>query len=132
MKDNENAVARQIASTGGQLEEVAKALAGWKSDSNEETSWLNHFKAYVFHRSDSSEHVTIQLLSTLEGELRKLEKLGDRSNFLEHEDEQARVSDIFVHINEARVQFEVRNITLCSSMWSQCRFYVARIRHKSF
>lgn len=135
MKDDENAVARQIASTGGQLEEVAKALAGWKSDSNEETSWLNHFKAYVFHRSDCSEHVTIQLLSTLEDELRKLEKLGDRSNFkkfLEHEDEQARVSDIFVHINEARVQFEVRTITLRSSMWSQCRFYVARIAHKSF
>jgi len=55
VKDNKDAVARQIASTGGQLEEVVKALDGWKLDNKEETSWVNDFKAYVFHSADDSE-----------------------------------------------------------------------------
>lgn len=58
--------------------------------------------------------MTIQLFSTLEEELRKLDKLNDESNFkkfLDHEDEQARIKNIFVRINEARVRFEVRTVT---------------------
>jgi len=117
VKDNKDAVARQIASTGGQLEEVVKALDGWKPDSKEETSWMNDFKAYVFHSADDSDRMTIQLFSTLEEELRKLDKLNDESNFkkfLDHEDEQARIKIIFVRINEARVRFEVRTVTFFS------------------
>ena len=76
--------------------------------------------------------MTIQLFSTLEEELRQLGKVSDGSNFrkfLDHEDEQKRIGDIFVRINEARVRFEVRTMTkalfvrvvsmslLCSSRW---------------
>ena len=75
--------------------------------------------------------MTIQLFSTLEEELRQLGKVSDESNFrkfLDHEDEQKRIADIFVRINEARVRFEVRiidffvrpcrlNVILCSSHW---------------
>ena len=58
MKDNKDAVARQIASTGGQLEEVEKALRGWKPDNKERNLWMNHFKAYVFHTSNESDDYT--------------------------------------------------------------------------
>ena len=40
----------------------------------------------------------------------KLNELKDESNFrkfLDHEDEQKRIMDIFERINKARVQFEV-------------------------
>ena len=56
MKDNKDAVSRQIASTGGQLAEVEKALCDWKQDNKEGTPWMNHFKAYVFHSANESEH----------------------------------------------------------------------------
>jgi len=79
--------------------------------------------------------MTIQLFSTLEEELQQLEKVSDESNFkkfLDHEDEQKRVADIFVRINEARVRFEVCTVTFCSSVSSsQCHFYVARAGCKS-
>jgi len=55
------------------------------------------------------------LLRTLEEELKKLNELNDESNFrkfLDHEDEQKRIRDIFERINEARVRFEVRTTTL--------------------
>ena len=134
MKDNKDAVSRQIASTGGQLEEVEKALYGWKPDTKEGTPWMNHFKAYVFHGTNESERMTKQLFSTLEEELRKLNEISDESNFkkfLDHEDEQGRIADIFVRINEARVRFEVCTMTFCSSVSSQCHFYVARAGCKS-
>ncbi|PPQ90908.1 hypothetical protein CVT25_007869, partial [Psilocybe cyanescens] len=92
VKDNKDAVSRQIALTGGQLEEVAEALRDWKPENEEGHPWMNHFKV------------------TLEEELRGLEKLSDESNFrkfLDHEDEQGRIRDIFVRINEARVRFEL-------------------------
>jgi len=63
--------------------------------------------------------MNIQLFSTLEEELRKLEELRDESNFrkfLDHEDEQNRIKDIFVRINEARVRFEVCTMTFCLSV----------------
>ena len=44
--------------------------------------------------------MTIQLFSTFEEELRQLGKVSDESNFrkfLDHEDEQNRIADIFVH-----------------------------------
>ena len=129
MKDNEDAVARQIASTGGQLEEVEEALRSWKLDNKEGNPWMNHFKAYAFYSAHGSERMTIQLFSTLEEELRQLGKVSDESNFrkfLDHEDEQKRIADIFVRINEARVRFEVCTVTFCSFMSSQCHFYVAR------
>ena len=135
MKGNKDAVSRQIASTGGQLEELEKVLGGWKQDNKEGTPWMNHFKAYVFHIANESKRMTIQLFSTLEEELRKLNKLNDESNFkkfLDHENEQGQIGDIFVRINEARVQFEVRTMTFCSSVFSQCHFYVARVGCKSF
>ena len=78
--------------------------------------------------------MTIQLFSTLEEELRKLEEVGGESNFkkfVDHEDVQKRIKDIFVRINEARVQFEVRTMTFCSSISSQCPSYAARPRCKS-
>lgn len=134
MKDNKDSVARQIASTAGQLEEVAEALRGWKPDNKEGDPWMNHFKAYVFHSANDSEHMTIQLFSTLEEELRGLEKLSDESNFrkfLDHEDEQGRIRDIFMRINEARVRFEVCMMKFCWSVSSQCHFYVARAGCKS-
>ena len=123
MKDNKDAVSQQIALTGGQLEGVEKALHGWKPDNQEGNPWMNHFKAYVSHTANKSEFMTIQLFSTLEEELRKLEEIRDESNFrkfLDHENEQKRIKDIFVRINEARVQFEVRTMTFCSSMSSKC------------
>ncbi|KAF5325080.1 hypothetical protein D9619_009645 [Psilocybe cf. subviscida] len=92
VKDNNDGVARQIASTGGQLEEVAKALEGWKLSNQEKTEWMKFFKV------------------TLEEELGKLKELSDERNWkkvLDHEDEQARIKDIFVRINEARVRFEL-------------------------
>jgi hypothetical protein len=78
--------------------------------------------------------MTIQLFSTLEEELRQLGKLSDESNFrkfLDHEDEQTRIADIFARINEARVRFEVRITTFCSFLSSHCHFYVARAGYKS-
>ena len=134
MKDNKDAVSRQIVSTGGQLEVVEKALYGWKPDNKDRDPWMNHFKAYVFHSANESERMTIQLFSTLEEELRKLKELNDESNFrkfLDHEDEQGRIGDIFVRINEARVWFEVCTMTSCSSMSPQCHFDVARAGCKS-
>jgi len=58
VKDNKDAVAQQIASTGGHLEEVEKALRGWKPDNKERNLWMNHFKAYVFHSSNESDDYT--------------------------------------------------------------------------
>ncbi|PPQ84461.1 hypothetical protein CVT25_007992, partial [Psilocybe cyanescens] len=71
---------------------------------------MNHFKVYVFHCANKSGRMTIRRFSTLKEELWGLEKLSDKSNFrrfLDHEDEQGRIKDIFVHINEARVRFEL-------------------------
>jgi hypothetical protein len=127
-------VARQIALTGGQLEEVAEALRGWKPENKEGYPWMNHFKTYVFCRANESRYMTIKLCSTLEEELRGLERLSDESNFrkfLDHQDEQGQIKDIFVRINEARVRFEVCTMTLCSSVSSQCPFYEARAGCKS-
>ena len=78
--------------------------------------------------------MTIQLFSTLEEELRQLGKVNDKSNFrkfLDHEDEQKQIAEIFVRINEARVRFEVRIMTFCSSLSSQCHFYVVSAGCKS-
>jgi hypothetical protein len=113
---------------------VEKALRGWKPDNKEVNPWMNHFKAYVFHVANGIECMTIRLFSTLEEELWKLEDVSGESNFrkfLDHEDVQNRIKDIFVRINEARVQFEVRTTTFCSSIFSQCDFYVARTGCKS-
>jgi len=134
VKGNNDAVARQIASTGGQLEVVEEALCDWKPDNKEGNLWMNHFKAYVFHSTNRIECMIIRLFSTLEEELRKLEEVSGESNlrkFLDHEDVQKRIEDIFVRINEARKQFEVRTMTSCSPISSQCHFYVARSRCKS-
>ena len=101
MKDDKDAVSRQMALTGGQLEEVEKALCGWKPENKEKTPWLNHFKVCVFHSANDSERMTIQLFRTLEEELQKLEEIDKESNFrkfLDHEDEQKRIVDIFVRI----------------------------------
>jgi hypothetical protein len=111
VKDNKDAVARQITSTGVQLEEEEEALHGWKPDNKEGNPWMNHFKAYVFYSANGSECMTIRLFSTLEEELRKLEEVRGESNFrkfLDHEHVQKRIEGIFVRINEARVRFEVR------------------------
>jgi len=134
VKDNKDAVAWQIASTGGQLEEVEEALRGWKLDSKGGNPWMNHFKVYVFHSANGTECMTLRLFSTLEEELWKLEEVSGESNFRkfhDHEDVQKRIKDIFVRINEARVQFEVRTMIFCSSIPSQCHFYVARAGCKS-
>jgi len=88
----------------------------------------------VFHRAIGIECMAIRLFSTLEEELPKLEEVSGESNlrkFVDHEDVQKRIKDIFVRINEARVQFEVRTMTVCSSISSQCHFYAARTRCKS-
>ena len=95
---------------------------------------MNHFKVYVFHSANESERMTIQLFSTLEDELQKLEEINKESNFrkfLDHEDEQKRIVDIFVCIIEARVRFEVRTVTFFSSVSSQRHFYVTRAGYKS-
>jgi hypothetical protein len=126
--DNKDAIARRIASTAGQLEEVEEALRDWKPDNKEGNPWMNHFKECVFHSANDTEHMAIQLFSTLEEELRKLEEVSGESNFrkfLDHEDVQKRIEDIFVCINEARVRFEVCMMIFCSSTTSQCHFYVA-------
>jgi hypothetical protein len=116
------------------LEEVEEALRGWRPDNKEGYPWMNHFKAYVFRGANKSGLMTMKPFSTLEKELRGLEKLRDESSFrklLDHEDEQGRVKDIFVRINEARVRFEVRTTAFCSSVLSQCHFYVACAECKS-
>jgi hypothetical protein len=84
---------------------------------------------------NDSERMTIQLFRTIEEELQTLRELSDESNFrkfLDHDDEQARIKDIFVRINEARVRFEVRTMTLCLAVSSQCHFHVACAGYKSF
>jgi hypothetical protein len=111
-----------------------KALDGWKPANQEEILWMNHFNAYVLQNTDNSEYTTKQVFSTLEGELQKLKELSEESNFrkfLDHEDEQARIKDTFVRINEARVQFEVRAMIFCSSALAQCHCYVAWVGYKS-
>jgi hypothetical protein len=116
------------------LKEVEEALRGWRPDNKEGYPWMNHFKAYVFHGANKSGSMVIKLFSILEEELRGLEKVSDESNFrkfLDHEDEQGRIKNIFVRINEARVQFEVSTTTFCLSVSSQCHSYVARARYKS-
>jgi len=42
-----DAVERRIASTGAQLETVAKALDGWHASSEEETRCVERLKTYV-------------------------------------------------------------------------------------
>ena len=89
----------------------------------------------MFHSANGVGFMTIRLFSTLEEELRKLEQVRGESNFrkfLDHEDVQKRIEDIFVRINEARKQFEVHTMIFCSPIFSQCHFYVARPRYKSF
>jgi hypothetical protein len=116
------------------LEEVEEALRGWRPDDKEGYPWMNHFKMYVFHGANKSGPMTIKLFSTLKEELRGLEKVSDESNlrkFLDHQDEQGRIKNIFVRINEARVRFEVRTTAFCSSVLSQCHFYVACAECKS-
>lgn len=115
------------------MEEVEEALRGWKPDNKEGNPWMDHFKLYVFHSANESERMTIQLFSTLEEELRQLGKISDESNFrkfLDHEDEQKRIADVFVRINEARVRFEVLTMVFCSSVSSQCHFYIACAGYK--
>jgi len=65
--------------------------------------------------------------------LKKLDKLNDESNFkkfLDHEDEQKQIVDIFERINEARVRFEVRPTTLFVQVIS-IHLYLAGPRYKS-
>ena len=53
---------------------------------------------------------TIWHFSTLERELKDLEKLGDEwlgRKVADYEAEKGRIAEIFERINEARVQFEV-------------------------
>jgi hypothetical protein len=129
-------VSAVVIASSGTFEEFAdnsqKAIK--QPDNKEGTPWMNHFKAYVFHSATESERMTIQLFSNLKEELQKLEEVRDESNFrkfLDHEDQQKRIEDIFVRINVARVCFEVRTMTFCSSVSSQCHFYVARAGCKS-
>ena len=113
MKNNKDEVAHQIASTGAHLNEVEKALDGWTREKKDALPALNHFRMCVIHDSDSDNigRMNVRRFRTLLNELRGLETLKIESNwrkFLDHEDEQARIKDIFVRVNEARVQFEVR------------------------
>ena len=41
-----DAVARRIASTGGQLTVVEDALDGWKHDNEKQEPWVRQFKRY--------------------------------------------------------------------------------------
>jgi len=60
VKDNKDAVARRVASTGGQLEAVEEELRGWDPDNAKGNHlWINHFKTYGFHSPNESECVTI-------------------------------------------------------------------------
>ena len=59
IRHNKDAVARRIASTGGQLEAVEEELRGWNSDNKEENLWMNQFKTYRCHSPNESERVTI-------------------------------------------------------------------------
>jgi hypothetical protein len=82
-------------------------------------AWLEHGQQGRKHMDESfqrvrvfsgNERLPIQLFSTLEDELRKLGEISGESNFrkfLDHKDVQGRIEDVFVRINEARVQFEV-------------------------
>ncbi|PPR07583.1 hypothetical protein CVT26_002256 [Gymnopilus dilepis] len=96
VKGNKDTVARQIISTGAQLTEVEKALDGLTrattQNSKEAFPWVENFR------------------TALANEWQELQSLGNESNIrkiLDHEDEQTRIKDIFVRINEARVQFEL-------------------------
>lgn len=116
------------------MEAVEEALRGWNPDNKEGNLWMNQFKTYGFLSPNKSERVTIKRLRILEEELKKLNKLSDESNlrkFLDHEDEQKRIMDIFECINEARVRFEVRTTAFCSFRLSQFHFYLAGPGYKS-
>ncbi|PPR04700.1 hypothetical protein CVT26_015025 [Gymnopilus dilepis] len=92
LQDNKDTVARQIASTGAKLKELEMALEDWNPRDKEATPWMDDFR------------------TTLTNELHGLEILSDESNLrkvLDHEDEQTRIKDIFVRIDEARVRFEL-------------------------
>ena len=63
----------------------------------------------------------------------KLNELNDESKFrkfLDHEDEQKRIADIFERINEARVRFEVRTTILFVQVIS-IHVYLAGLGYKS-
>ena len=65
--------------------------------------------------------------------MKKLNELNDESNFrkfLDHEDEQKRIGDIFERINEARVRFEVRTTTLFVDVLS-IHLYIVGSGYKS-
>ena len=97
------------------MEAVEEELRGWNPDNMEGNLSINQFKTYGFHSHNESKRVTIYLFRALEEELKKLNELKDESNFrkfLDHEDEQKRIEDIFERINEARVRFEVRTTTV--------------------
>ena len=95
------------------MKEVERALEDWNPKNRDASPWMESFRTYVIHTANVIRCLTINNFSTLTNELRGLESLRDESNlrkFLDHEDEQARIKDIFVRINEARVQFEVRTL----------------------
>jgi hypothetical protein len=68
------------------------------------------------------ELTTIWLFSTLKEELNNLEKLSNgwlARKIADHEAEKGRIMEIFEHINEARVQFEVCAASSFSHLSSQ-------------
>ena len=122
MKDNNDTVSRQITSTGAKLKEVERALDGLNrattQNSKEAFPWVKIFRTYVNFRLNQFEPSIISRLRALANEWQELQSLGNESNIrkiLDHEDEQARIKEIFVRINEARVQFEVRTLAFDSS-----------------
>jgi len=52
VKDNKDAVAQRITSTGGQLEAIEEGLSGWNLEGN---LWMNQFKLYVFNIPNEGE-----------------------------------------------------------------------------
>ena len=103
-------VERRIASTGAQLDTVAKALDRWRPGTEDEKC-INRFKRFYSSFLDGSGLTTIDLLRVLEEELAKLLRLSREwigRKVADYDNEKSRIAEIFERVNDARVQFGVR------------------------
>ena len=60
VKDNRDAVARQIVSTGDQLKAIQEALGSWGQENKKEEPWMRQFKMYDLQSYEHETDLTIE------------------------------------------------------------------------
>ncbi|KAG6812136.1 hypothetical protein H0H93_013992, partial [Arthromyces matolae] len=91
VEDNMDTVERRIVSVAAQLDMVAKAVEGWRPNSEGSKS-INRFQ------------------TTLEAQFRKLQELSKEwtiKKIADFENEKSQIAEIFENVNEARIQLQV-------------------------